>query len=319
MSEEEEPLTGSVKDRAVDAVLRAAIWAARRLPYETRVPLFGTLSRRVFTPLAGYDARIAENLDYVFPDMPPAERRRIAAEVADNAGRMLIENYSAPELLKRAAKIDPEGPGMAALMEAKAAGRPVIVISGHFGNYEAARGCLNGRGLALGGLYRPMANAFFNAHYVRTMENVGKPMFASDRTGMKGLIRHLSQGGRTMLLNDLYIGSGRELEFLGRPAMTAVSAAEMATRYDALFVPAFAIRQPDGINFRVIVEEPIPDGDPESRMQEFNARLEAMVRAYPGQWFWIHRRWKLKWGKGKGPGARPGLHPAALPQRKRRN
>ncbi|MEQ3626722.1 MAG: lysophospholipid acyltransferase family protein [Celeribacter sp.] len=290
-------ITGSWSDWAIDRVLRVMIGGALKLPYEQRVPLFGKISRRIIAPLAGYTRRSRENLARIWPEMPKAQRNAIARRVSENAGRVLIENYSNPEFIQRAAQFSCTGPGLAAIDEARAAGRSVIVVSGHYGNYEAARACLNARGYEMGGLYRPMSNAYFNRHYVRTMEAVGTPMFALGRSGMKGMLRHLSRGGSTMLLNDLHVKKGRRLNFLGLPAMTAISAAEMALKYDAVLVPVWATRIDRGLDYRIEVDAPIPHGDPEVMTQAFNDALGARIRADPEQWFWVHRRWKA-------PGAR---------------
>jgi KDO2-lipid IV(A) lauroyltransferase len=85
---------------------------------------------------------------------------------------------------------------------------------------------------------------------------------------------------------------GAELSFFGHAALTALSAAELALRYDALLVPTYGIRQPDGLGFEVVVEPPVPPGTPEAMTQALNDSLEALVRRHPEQWFWIHRRWK---------------------------
>ena len=42
----------------------------------------------------------------------------------------------------------------------------------------------------------------------------------------------------------------------------------------------------------MLVDEPITPASPEDMMQAANDRLEEMVRAHMGQWFWVHRRWK---------------------------
>jgi KDO2-lipid IV(A) lauroyltransferase len=80
--------------------------------------------------------------------------------------------------------------------------------------------------------------------------------------------------------------------------MTSTAAAEWALKYDALLVPAYGIRQPDGIAFEVFVDAPVDHGDPSAMTQALNDSLERQVRERPGQWFWMHRRW------GR-PGARP--------------
>lgn len=80
--------------------------------------------------------------------------------------------------------------------------------------------------------------------------------------------------------------------FFGQPAHTSLTAAELALRHDALLLQAAAIRQPDGLTFKVWIDEPIPHGEAPAMMQELNDRLEALIRQHMGQWLWIHRRWK---------------------------
>ncbi|TCP42374.1 lysophospholipid acyltransferase family protein [Rhodovulum marinum] len=276
----------------IDRAIRAVIGVARALPYDSRVRFAGWVTRSIVAGPAGYLARAEENLSLIWPGMPAAERRRIARAVADNAGRTLIENYSTAEFLDRMARMPPRGPGLAALEEAHAAGRPVILVTGHFGNYEAARAALVARGLPIGGLYRPMRNRYFNAHYVRTMEAFGGPVFPQGRRGTGGFVRHLKAGGILVLLIDQHNARGATLRFLGQPARTALSAAELALRYDAVLVPFYATRQADGLGFDIDLEAPIPPGTPEAMTQALNDSLEARVRAHPEQWFWIHRRWK---------------------------
>ena len=133
-------------------VLRTLISAALALPYAWRVRAFGAVMWRVIAPLVGYKQRAIDNLGLIWPDMPMQKRIDIANQVSDNAGRSLIENYSSKDFMRRMAKIDPVGPGVAALFDAQAKGQPVILVSGHFGNYEAARACLVARGARIGGL-----------------------------------------------------------------------------------------------------------------------------------------------------------------------
>lgn len=303
-------------DRAADLALRALVGIARRLPYPARIRFVGAVTARAVAPATRMGARISENLAFIYPDMDPAARAALAVRAADQAGRLLIENYSSTDLARRMSRVAPGGPGLPALDEAAATGRSVLFITGHFGNYEAARACLIARGHAIGGLYRPMQNALINRHYVRTMEAIGGPVFPQGRAGTTGLMRHLKSGGWALILNDLYTGAGVDLPFLGKPAMTSTHPAEMAVRTGALLVPVWATRQPDGLSFAVEVEPPIPHGDPVEMTRAYNASAEARIRAHPEQWFWMHRRWKRKWQGGAG--LAPGLHPAQLPSRRSR-
>ena len=276
----------------VNLAARGLIGLALALPYAWRVGFVGWLMRRVIGPLAGYGARARENLALIWPDLPEVERAAIAGASLDNAGRTLIENYSTHAFTARAKAIEPQGPGYAALIEARNSGRPVILVSGHFGNYEAARAALVARGFDSGGLYRNLSNRYFNAHYVQTMQAFGGPVFPQGRAGTAGFVRHLKAGGQLVLLFDQDVPGAPALPFLGHPARTALSAAELALRLEADLIPFFATRQPDGLGFSVELDAPIPHSHAEPMMRAVTEALETRVRVHPGQWFWIHRRWK---------------------------
>lgn len=275
-----------------DRALRIILWLLLRVPYRWRVPIFGWMTSRIVAPIAGYDRRVRANLAQILPDLTPDEVRRIERAVPDNLGRTMIEMYSGAEFIARASRHAPSGPGLAELQTAVAAGRPVIIVTGHFGNYNAARAALIARGHVIGGLYRPLDNPWFNSHYVAAMESIGKPMFARGRRGMAEMVRFLRGGGIVGLLIDQRMHQGAKLSFFGHEALTALSAAELALKYDALLLPVYAIRQDNGLDFDILVEASIPPGAPETMTQALNDSLEALVRAHPGQWLWIHRRWK---------------------------
>ena len=275
-----------------DRALRGLIWLLLRLPYRWRVPLCGWVMSRIIAPVAGYRQRIRDNLALILPDLPPAEVERIVRAVPDNVGRTVIEIYSGPEFIARATSHPLHGPGVAALEAAHQAGRPVILVTGHFGNYDASRAALIARGYRVGARYMPMKNRHFNAHYVRAISRIGTPLFPRGRAGLAEMVRHLRSGGMLGMLVDQHMGHGEELDFFGHPALTALSAADLALKYDALLVPTYAIRQPDGLSFHIIVEAPIPPGSPQAMTQALNDSLETLVRQHIDQWFWIHRRWK---------------------------
>lgn len=278
-------------DWMIDAAFRGMIWLARRLPYEQRVIAGGWVFARLIAPLAGYRRRIRENLALVFPNMPRAEVRRLCLSVPDHIGRNLIEIYSPEDFLPRAVKSTLEGLGMSALERAWQTHRPVVLVSGHFGNFNASRAVIAAKGVSLAGLYRPMNNRYFNAHYVKAMARIASPLFPRDRAGMAGFIRHLRKGGTVSILLDQRMAHGKPLKFFGHEAWTALSAAELALKFDALLVPIYAVRRENGLDFMVTVEAPVAHSEPEVMTQALNDSLEAQVRRHMDQWFWIHRRW----------------------------
>ncbi|TNC73439.1 lysophospholipid acyltransferase family protein [Rubellimicrobium roseum] len=286
------PREGTLTDRAVDLALRGLIGAALAMPYDRRVPFFGAAARRVAGPLAGYRRRALANLALIHPDWPEARREAVAAEALDNFGRLLIEIYSWREFGPRLAGTQLTGEGWPHLEAARAAGRPVIFVSGHFGNFDVPRQVLMREGFQIGGFFREMNNPYVNRHYVENLKGPGGLPFPKSRRGLRDFIRHIGRGGMATILFDLHDGGGVPISFLGRPAMTATTAADLALRFDAALMPYWGIRRPDGLTFDAVLEAPIPHSTPLAMMEEATRRLEAQVAAHPGQWFWIHRRWK---------------------------
>ncbi len=274
------------------ALLHGLVSLLLLLPYRWRVPVCGWVMARVVAPLAGYDRRVQQNLALVMPDLAPAEVRRLVRKVPENLGRTLIELFSGREFVRRVTAGGISGPGLAALDRAHAEGRPVILVTGHFGNYDAGRAALIARGFRVGGLYQPMRDTAFNDRYVRAISAIGTPLFPRGRAGLAGMVRFLKSGGMLGMVIDQAMAHGEPLRFFGLTANTALSAAELALKYDALLVPTYGIRRPDGLTFDVVVEAPIPPGTPEAMTQALNDSLEALVRQHMDQWFWIHRRWK---------------------------
>jgi KDO2-lipid IV(A) lauroyltransferase len=94
-----------------------------------------------------------------------------------------------------------------------------------------------------------------------------------------------------VLLFDIY-ARGARLPFLGQNAKTSLSSAELALRYNALIIPFFGIRQPDGLSFKIELDAPIPHTKPSEMVIAMNQALEARIKDHPHQWFWFHRRFK---------------------------
>ncbi|MCT4331958.1 lysophospholipid acyltransferase family protein [Paracoccus sp. YLB-12] len=283
----------SPTDRLASGAFLAVMTLARLLPYERRIPAVGWIFAHLLAPVAGWRRRIRENLALARPDISAQDVRRLTRAVPANAGRSVAEIYSGDEFTARIRAADPlEGPGLAALEQAFDAHRPVIIACAHFGNYDAMRAALSARGWPVGALYRPMNNEAFNRHYIPAITAIAEPLFPRGRAGLASMLRFLKGGGWLALGFDQHDRHAPELRFFDLPARTVLTPAELAIRYDALILPIHAIRQPDGVSFRVHVGKPLAHGDPQQMMQDLNDDLEALVRQHMDQWFWVHRRWK---------------------------
>ncbi|MEP2533132.1 lysophospholipid acyltransferase family protein [Shimia sp.] len=274
-----------------DLVFRGFLGLMRLLPYDTRLHVGGLVATKVIAPLTGTRRRIRKNLSIALPDLTLDEVKRIVSGVPYNMGRTLMEFYSPHEFSERVQRLELDGVGMPAITKAQEEGRGVMLITGHIGNYEAVNAAFIGRGYQIGGLYKKMSNPYFNKHYVAAMAAIGEPLFERGRRGMAAMVKHLRSGGMVGLILDQRMNDAPILEFMGKPARTALSAAEMALKYNALIVPCYAIRQADG-SFDIIVETPIEPDTAENMTQQLNNSLEVQVRAHPEQWMWTHNRWK---------------------------
>lgn len=274
-----------------NCIFRLALGIMLRLPWRLRLQFAAGFASRLVAPVAGWRRRIRDNLTTVLPELAPHEVKRLEREVPANVGRTFVEIYSPNELVARVKHEDLIGPGVQALEDARQQGRPALLVTGHIGNYDAVRIALLMRGYRVGGLYKPMANRHFNEHYVRAIEKIGKPMFPKSRAGMAGMLRFLRQGGMLGIVLDQYMAQGAPLHFMGEPALTALSAAELALKFDALLIPVYGIRRPDS-GFDLIIGQEIPKGSAEEMTQALNDDLAVQVHAHPEQWIWMHRRWR---------------------------
>ena len=287
------PLPRRAGQYMINLVLRAIMGLALALPYRWRVPAAGWLISRVVAPLAGYDRRVRENLTLAWPDLPEETVERLTRSVPDNAGRTLIEVYSGRQFARHLEKYPPQGPGWEAMIAAQAEGRPVILATAHFGNFYALRIAAAARFGKVGGLYRPLSNVFFNRHWESALsQNGDQPIFPKGRRGLAEMMKFVRGGNVMVILTDQHVSQGAPLRFFGRRAYTALSAFDIALKTNAIAVPCYGVRSDDGLGFRLIFEEPIPHSTPEEMAQAFNDSLEAQTRAHPGQWFWVHQRWK---------------------------
>ncbi|WP_043699568.1 lysophospholipid acyltransferase family protein [Yoonia vestfoldensis] len=227
----------------------------------------------------------------VFPAMDRRARATLGQAMGRAMGQTLFEIYHCAEFQSRHDKFHADGPGLTALEAARDAGKGALIVSGHFGQWEAVRAVLKARGMETGAIYRRQPNPHYQRRLRAGIEAGGMPILETGRSGTKSLVRHLRAGGFMAILLDEKQAEGTALSFLGHPALTSLAAAELALKYDLPMVPAYGLRRPDGETFDVMFEAPIPHSDPVTMTQAFNDSLSARIMAHPDQWYWMLRRW----------------------------
>lgn len=269
----------------------SALVSARWRSFERRSRALGTAVGGLVRWFPIAQRRVDREILRVYPDMSRSERAALRRNMGRNMGQTLFEIYHCAEFQTRLDRFEVSGPGLAALEEARAAGKGAIIVSGHFGQWEAVRAVLKARGMESGAVYKPQTNPHYQRRLLAGIEAGGKPILATGRVGTKALVKHLCNGGIISILLDEKYTEGVRMPFLGLPAMTSLSAAQLALKYGLPMVPAYGTRVGDGSRFDVTFEAAIPHTDADTMTQAFNDSLSARILADPAQWYWLLRRW----------------------------
>ena len=273
----------------------ALIWSflrgGRVLPFALRVKIGGAVLGVLVANAKTSRSRIENNLRKIYPDMSADQRREITKAVGANFGKSFIEIMNNDSAVRHPQLRHASGPGLDVLREAHAQRRGAVIVSGHFGQWDAARLFLKSEGIEVGAIYRPSNNQYFDRLFVPQIENAGKPAFPSGRRGTTDMVRHVRSGGMVAILVDQRFANGEELDFLGQPALTSTAAASMALKYDLPMVPVYGTRREGSLDVDIVFEEPIPHTDATTMTQAANDSLAARVKDNIGQWYWLHWRW----------------------------
>ena len=180
---------------------------------------------------------------------------------------------------------------------ARARGKGVFVLTGHYGCWELAGYPL---GRWLGTLYivaRPQNNPYIAAHFERLRESNGNVQIDRDRAGTR-MLKVLKKGGAIGVAIDQRVRPSQALlvPFLGRYAWTSRLPAYLATVTGCAAVPMVCVPLPDG-RYRMTFDQPIlPEGEGDDEIERLTRRyaaaLEPHIRARPELWLWMHSRWQ---------------------------
>jgi KDO2-lipid IV(A) lauroyltransferase len=175
----------------------------------------------------------------------------------------------------------------------RAAGRGVLIVTGHCGNWELLAAAINCRGLGMRVVARALDEPELQELLVALRDRFGSRTIERGRPGAaRELLRALREGALGMLIDQDTRVEGVWVPFFGRPAYTPVGAARIALKQDAAVVPSFIERLPDGRHLaRFLPPLDLPDDETEATAL-MTAAIEAQIRRVPEQWVWMHRRWR---------------------------
>ena len=267
----------------------------RSLPLDAASALGGALARRI-GPRLGVSKQARRNIGRAFPDLSEAQIGNIVTGMWDNLGRVAAEYPHLRDIRVYEPGGRVETHGLEHVDQAVAAGRRMIVFSGHIANWEI--GMLAGfqHGISVAQIYRAANNPLMDRMIARFRGDHGE-LIPKGAVAARRAIAALRRGEHLGLLADQKMNDGIPVPFFGRPAMTAPALAVLALRFDCDVLP-MRVERLEGAHFRVTVSPPLPlprSGDPHADaaalMARVNATLEGWIRDRPEQWLWVHRRW----------------------------
>ena len=294
----EKPVTP--QHRLEYAAIRFVVLLLEWLPFRAGSQVgawLGVLAYRL-----GIRARVVETqIAFAFPELGTAAVKSLAKQSYENLGRTsleaaLMERRSRQDLLDLFEQVD----GFEHLEDALRAGRGVLLVTGHLGNWELAGSYIAARGVPIDAIARHMSNRVFEQYLTRVRERFGvKVVF--DENAVRQTPRSIRANRVVGFLSDQgVLGlASTFVPFFNRPAKTPRGPAVFALRLEVPVVFVASARLPSG-RYRLVLESiEVPrTGDRESDTvalaEAYTARLEYWIRQYPGQYFWQHRRWKYQ-------------------------
>jgi len=238
------------------------------------------------------------NLNKALPHLDDYQKNAIIDDMWDNLGRIVGEfphvcTMSVDEILKH---VEVSTETQKNIEELVAQNRGGIIFSAHFGNWEVGPKVLVKYGLKIKTFYRPLNNPLVEK---MTFSMRGIDMIEKGSNGNRQLITALKNKEFIVIMADQKVSDGELIKFFHDDAFTATSIAKIALKYNVPLIPGCIFRVNKKFKFLLKIEKPLEFDKKNSLNSEaskltlkINQKIEEWVSENPGQWFWVHNRWK---------------------------
>ena len=303
-----------VQIRAEYIVARLLLGALGLLPRGAAVAVSIGLARLCYRLLGPLRKTGIRNLEVAFPEKTGAERVRLLKGTFDSLGRVLGEmsqfRKTTPANIERIVDFALDEETQALYRRVKEEKRGVLITTGHLGNWELLVFAFAALHEPISYLARPLDNPLIENLTVRIRTRFGNTPINKSNSAMAA-VKLLRKGGILGVLADVnaHPKEGVFVPFFGVDACTSAGPAMLALRTDAWIVPFFCVYDHQEKRYKIVrgdILEPVKTGDRERDILEttrlYTAEIERIIRQYPDQWLWIHKRWKSR------PKGKPGLY-----------
>jgi KDO2-lipid IV(A) lauroyltransferase len=291
-----------VVQRGVAGLMRVFFGTSRLFGRRAASRFAGDFMREVGPFLHEHKIGLA-NLEASFPEKSPEERAQILSGVWDNLARATVEYAFLADLV---AAFDPDRPtggliehsGVEHAVQLRDDGKPGIVFGAHLANWELPAALSAKIGMPVRALYRAPTNVYVAEEMERRRAAFTSGLVVSERGAAREIAAALRHGEHVGIIVDQRITDGQSIPFLGRPSPSNPIIGALARLFECPVIGTRTIRLPDG-RFRIEVTPVLQfprDArgriDAEAANVMVHGIVEEWVREYPGQWLWLHERWR---------------------------
>lgn len=268
------------------------------LPHRAAMMIGAGLARLLWPFIPARRKRLAQTQIERCLHVSPAEAARIARESTLRFGPMLMEVLRFPVLRRHIEDYVTITGALHTMRASLAQGKGAIIATSHSGNWELMGGALALAGLPIVGVAKRQSAAGMDRFINEYRALVG--MHVTYRSSVREMFRMIDQGWIIGLLSDQDPSrrDGVIVDFFGQETNAFTGAAAIARRCEVPIFPVFMHRRADG-HHELTIEEPLYVEKTDDRAadvlrvtQEVSAHVEAWIRRYPSEWFWLHDRWK---------------------------
>jgi Kdo2-lipid IVA lauroyltransferase/acyltransferase len=236
------------------------------------------------------------NLELAYPEKTLAERKTIVDEVFRSIGRLLYAFSRFPRIDRENISQWISYEGLEHYQEAKKAGRGVLFATAHMGDWELSAFAHALMTEPMNVVIRPLDDPAVD-RLVEHRRRLSGNKLIEKKDGARAILRALQKNEAVGILMDqnTSLQEGVFVNFFGTPACANTAFAKIAHRTGAAVIPGFALWLENEKRYVLRFYPPVQmSGDPTEDTQRLHAILEAVIHEYPGQWLWIHRRWKTR-------------------------
>jgi KDO2-lipid IV(A) lauroyltransferase len=236
------------------------------------------------------------NLSFAFPHLSASEREVVVSGVFDSIARLLVAFAKMPDINRGSVTSWIRYEGLEHYQEAKVRGRGILVATAHLGNWELsafAHALMTER---MGVMVRPLDNPLLDRIVEERRQLSGNKLIVK-KEAARSVVRALKQNQAVGILIDQNTtpDEGVFIDFFGKKACAGVAFARLAAHTGAAVIPGFAFWEQAEQKYILRFYPPVEiTGDAEADTQRIHSVFEQLVRRYPDQWLWIHRRWKTR-------------------------